>query len=163
MIQIGFFNREKEKKIIAAFRKIKEEMNDHLETINENTNEINSNYDYIMQIENKINKLNERLDNIEFMLKNSDDIPVEKKYKNIILTSKEEEIFLLLYSRTGDLLDYREISRSLGYTEEIAQKIVSNMIRKGIPILKKYYDNSIFLILDPDFRNLQAKKNLLDI
>ena len=48
-----------------AFNKIKEELTDHLQTINENTAEINSNHNYVLHLENMINKLNERLDEVE--------------------------------------------------------------------------------------------------
>jgi len=67
----------------------------------------------------------------------------------------------LLYSRNGNLLDYREISKSIGITEEMARKYVSGIIGKGIPIIKKYFENKTFLVLDSDFRNLQAKENII--
>lgn len=146
-----------------AFNKIKHEMTDHLQAINENTSEINSNHDYIIHLENMVNKLMERIEELELKIStlSGEKIINSKDFKNITLNNKEKEIFLMLYSRTGDLIDYREISKSLGYTENIARKSVSSMISKGIPIIKKYFDNKVFLILDPDFRNLQAKENII--
>jgi len=148
-----------------AFNKIKEELTDHLQTINENTNEINSNYSYLKQIENMITKLNERLDEVELKLSelSGKKIASAEDFQNIVLTPKEREVFLLLYKRNGDLLDYKQIARSLGLTEESIRKHVSTMINKGIPVIKKYFDNKVYLILDSDFSNLQAKKNVLDI
>ena len=70
---------------------------------------------------------------------------------------------MLLYSRTGDLIDYNEISKSTGFTQEKSRKYVADMINKGIPIIKKYFENNIYLVLDSDFRNLQAKHNVLKI
>ena len=148
-----------------AFDKIKEEMTDHLQTINENTTEINSSHDYVLHLENMINKLNERLDEVEHKITelSGNKIMTAEDFKGIILKPKEQEIFLILYSRTGDLIDYREISKTLGITEQSAQKHISRMVNKGIPIMKKYFDNNIYLVLDSDFRNLQAKLNILDI
>ena len=148
-----------------AFDKIKEEMTDHLQTINENTTEINSSHDYVLHLENMINKLNERLDEVEHKITelSGNKIMTAEDFKGIILKPKEQEIFLILYSRTGDLIDYREISKTLGITEQSAQKHISRMVNKGIPIMKKYFDNNIYLVLDSDFRNLQAKLNILNI
>jgi len=44
--------------IKSSFFKIKEELNQHLDTINDNTKEIQINYDSITRIEAKIDKLN---------------------------------------------------------------------------------------------------------
>jgi len=136
-------------------------MNDHLDAINGNTNEINSFHEYLTQFENMITKLGERLDSVE--LKIAEIGGNKSDFKNIILNAKEQEIFLMLYSRTGDLMDYREISRSLGVTEELVRKHISGMINKGIPIIKKYFEGKTYLILDADFRNLQAKENILKL
>lgn len=148
-----------------AFNKIKEELTDHLQTINENTTEINSSHDYVLHLENMINKLNERLDEVEHKITvlSGEKIMTADDFKDIILKPKEQEIFLVLYSRTGDLIDYREISKTLGITEQSARKYISRMINKGIPIIKKYFDNNVYLVLDSDFRNLQAKENILNI
>ncbi len=148
-----------------AFDKIKEEMTDHLLTINENTTEIHSSHDYVLHLENMINKLNERLDEVEHKITelSGEKIMTAEDFKGIILKPKEQEIFLILYSRTGDLIDYREISKTLGITEQSVQKHSSRMVNKGIPIIKKYFDNNIYLVLDSDFRNLQAKLNILNI
>ena len=152
------------KEIRAAFNKVKEEMNEHLDSINANSNEINTNHDYVMHLEEMVTKLKERLEEVELRLSELSGRKVMKAedFKDIVLNPKEKEIFLMLYSRTGDLIDYREISKTLGYTEAMARKIVSSMIGKGIPIIKKYFDNNVFLILDADFRNLQAKENLIN-
>jgi DNA-binding MarR family transcriptional regulator len=165
---MGIFNSnnkdiEKEKNLREAFLKIKEEMTDHLEAINENTTEINSTNDYVLQLEEMINKLKERLDDAELKisaLSGKKSISADD-FKDIILTSKEGEIFSLLYSRSGDLIDFREISKNLGITEEDARKQVTSLTEKGIPIIKKYFDNQRFLILDSDFCNLQAKEKVV--
>jgi len=158
--------RKKDKIILRnSFNRLKDEMTDHLDAINENTNEINSNQSYLAHLETMMMKLTERLDDIELKLA---EITGEKKYteddfKNIILTRKEEEIFKVLYENTGDLLNYKKIARSLGLTQELVRKHITSIINKGIPIIKKYFDNNIYLVLDSDFRNLQAKKNIVKI
>jgi len=155
----------KDKLIRDAFDKIKKEMTDHLQTINENTKEINSSHDFVLHLENMINKLNERLDEVEHKINelSGKKVMTVEDFKGIVLKPKEQEIFSILYQRTGDLIDYREISKTLGITEQSVQKHISRIVNKGIPIIKKYFDNNVYLVLDSDFRNLQAKYNIIKI
>ena len=44
----------------GVFSDVKEELEDHLTAINENTNEISANYEYLCEIDSKMDKLNER-------------------------------------------------------------------------------------------------------
>jgi len=43
------------------------------------------------------------------------------------------------------------------------REYVTNLLEKGIPIQKKYVNTIPHLLLDPKFKNLQAKKNILKI
>ena len=61
-------NTEKDDKLKATFNKIKEEFEDHLDSINENTNEIHSNYEYMCELDSKIEKVNENLQNLRLSL-----------------------------------------------------------------------------------------------
>jgi chromosome segregation ATPase len=158
----SIFSSDKDRKLKESFRKLRIEMDDHLDSINENTNELNSMNEYIAELEEKIVKMGERLDEAEMKISElSGKKTGHSDFRDITLSTREEEIFLLLYSRNGDLLDYREISKALGVTEEMARKNVANIIAKGIPIVKKYFENSTFLVLDSDFRTLQAKENVI--
>ena len=40
---------------------------------------------------------------------------------------------------------------------------VTGMIQKGVPVLKRYDGSVVFLKLDPAFRELQAKKNVIGL
>ena len=151
----------REDKLREAFGKIKEEMNDHLDSINENTREINANSDYMHRLEIMLNKMSERMDELELQMREITGNEIMPQPKNISLTPKEKEIFLQLYSRTGDLLDYREIARSLGYTVEMTRRLIGSIIQKGVPIAKKSYDGNIYLVLDSEFRTLHAKTSIV--
>jgi len=52
----------------SAFKTIREEFEDHLDAINENTNEIQANYEHMCELESKVEKVNARLDEIQLML-----------------------------------------------------------------------------------------------
>ena len=165
------FRRENKKKAIdsnalrTSFSKVKNEMDEHLDSINANTVEINSNYDYIKHLEAKITKMTERLEEVELKIASLTGKGTYRKedFENIMLNPKEKEIFLLLYSRSGDLIDYREIGKTLGLTEALSRKHISSLINKGIPVVKKYFENNVFLVLDNDFRTLQAKEKVVKL
>ena len=57
-----------DKGIKTAFTQIYDEFEDHLHAINENTSEVQENYTYLCEMDNKIAKLNERIDEIHHML-----------------------------------------------------------------------------------------------
>ena len=158
-------NNKEKSKLKESFEKIKVEITDHLEAINENTTEINANSNYMAQLEIMINKLSERLDEMElkFSKLTGEKVLSSEDFKDIVLNPKEIEIFVFLYERKGDLVDYNKIARHLGLTEELVRKQVSSLVVKGIPVVKKYFDSKVYLVLDPDFRNLQAKENVLKL
>ena len=52
----------------SEFSNIKNEMDEHLLAINENTNEISANYEYIHEIESKLDRICERLDKMQMFL-----------------------------------------------------------------------------------------------
>ena len=144
---------------------IKEELDDYRESINENTSEIQSNYETVSNIERKIEKLAERVEQIELLLhesglkKQRDDLPT-----SISLTLREQEIFFVLYTLGETVeLTYTDIARKLGLTDDIVRNYITTMIAKGVPVVKRYKSKNVFLVLDNDFRSLQAKKNVIVI
>ena len=147
-----------------SFDTIKQEFNDHLDAINENTNEISANYEYILQLDKKIDKLNEKLDEVCMFISQFEGKSLNKElFEKIDLNSREQEIFLLLYARNGDLIGAKEIAKLLGLNEEKVRRYLSNLVMKGIPVIKKYIDGRVFYILDYDFRNLQARENVINV
>ena len=154
---------EFEEKIKKSFSKLRNEMDEHLETINDNTKEIEEVYKYIFELEEKIEKLNERIDEVcmlvgkrqaydEFMLK-------EK------LTFREQEVFLVLYTKTeeDEPLSYRGAAKKTGLTESLVMECIEGLIAKGVPVIKKYVNNKTYLDLDSAFKQVQAKRNVLGI
>lgn len=149
-----------EKALRNSFKKIKEELDDHLTAINDNTDEIQKVYEYIQNVEDKIEKLNEKIEQVQLSL---------SKYglyngveKIVDLTSREQEFFLLLYT-DKDFLTYREISEKLNLREEYVEKMVYSLIKKGIPIIRKQQNNTEMIKLDDHFRELQTRSQVVDI
>lgn len=150
------------KEIISEMRN---EFEDHLIAINENTNEIQLNYEFSCELDTKIERLNERLDKIELFLKNFGyKAEEEPKYNIQPLTKKEQEVFLILYTHEEKgPISYAEIARKLCLTEELVCSYIQSIVSKGVPINKRYIDNKAFIRLDKKFKDLQTKKNILKI
>ncbi len=146
------------KGIKHAFNGIKAEFNEHLDTINQNTTEITSLYDYVAEVEHKIDKLTERLDELQMSI--NPDMTHEKF--DIELTHREQETFMVLYSQQ-EKITAKKIARVLGFTDEMVNRYVYNLITKGVPIIKQFNGEEVFLLLDGRFKDLQARKNVLKI
>ncbi len=151
----------------AAFKGIREEFDEHLESINDNTNEVQANYEYICRLDTKIDRLAEKLDELTSRLSTviplshyDDDEPLVPK---IELTQKEKEVFLILYASEEKPLTYKDIARIMGDSDLLISGYITNLIEKGIPVMKKYLGHSAYLMLDRRFREMQAKNNMLAI
>lgn len=149
----------------VSFSKIKEEMDIHLDSINENTNEINANFEHVARLEDKVDKLNERIDELHMLfssLTGNKPVVKEIEFEKIKLSTREQEVFLTLYTSQHELT-YYDISRKLGLTPDLVEKYVKMMLEKGVPIIRKLTENKVFLMVDDEFKNLQTKENVLKI
>jgi len=158
--------RETNPELQDAFSQIKEEFEDHLTAVNENTNEIQANYEFLNNSDQKMNKLGERLDRIElFLQKQGMELEEKETFKPVRLSKREQEIFLILYTleEVKGSVKYLDIARRVCLTEDIVASYITNMIQKGVPITKKYIGNEAHLNLNPHFKSLQAKENILQI
>ena len=146
------------RKLRISFRRVETELNDHLDSINSNTNEIQSIYELLTELEEKMEKMSSRIDDLNLKL--------EPKKKKILdfriepLTKREKEVFFALYS-SSEQSTYRDLSKKTGLEEVMIQEYITNLIAKGIPLTKKFKNNQIFIELDREFKEIQAKENLI--
>jgi hypothetical protein len=142
----------------GAFVKIKEEIEDHKESINQNTNEIQSNYEYLCRLEMKIDKLAERIDEISLFLNH----PSSVRQQDVLeLTSNEQRVFVVLYANDSGMLTYQDIAARTGFTENLVICYIGNLVAKGVPVIKRYLGGQMQLAIDPTFKDLQAKGNIV--
>jgi len=153
-------------RLSLSFEQIKEQFEDHLETINENTNEIQSNFEYMCDLDRKIDKLGERIDQLTNLIREQKGESTEKKTFTIQpLTKKEKEVFYALYVLTEHrkYATYKEISRIARFSENLVASYLTNLIEKGIPVVKKYANRTAYLSLNPEFRELQTTENIVGV
>lgn len=155
------------KRLRVEFTKIKEEFEEHLQAINENTNEIAANYEYICELESKLDKLSERIDQIQMYLESNSSIVITKRNNFDVkrLNRREQEVFLVIYTLEDEKggLTYQDIAEKLDISEQLAGSYITSIIEKGVPILKRYINSKPYLRLDPEFKTLQAKENILQL
>jgi DNA-binding CsgD family transcriptional regulator len=140
-----------------AFRHIKNEFDDHLNAINQNTSEIQSVYDFMSDLDRRLDKVQERVDELQMQVN-----PEMKDVPEIDLTLREQEVFFVLYT-SSDPISCQEIGRRLGFTTEMVNKYVYNMIAKGIPVMRDDTEDDLYVRLDNSFRTMQAKREIVNV
>jgi predicted transcriptional regulator len=141
---------------------VKEQIDDHLNAINETTNEVQSNYEYSLEIDAKLNKLAERIDELSLIIGLNQQDKTQEIPK---LTTVEKEIFLALYKlcEEKEYTTYEEIGTAVNLSKTLIMSYITILIEKGIPIIKNYTDNTTKLKLSSYFKNLQTKNDILKI
>jgi hypothetical protein len=149
----------------SALQGVREEFDDHLESINDNTNEIQANYEYLCRLDAKIQNLADKIDDLQSGISRLTGMPLrEEKEKDIKLTDAEKEVFLVLYTASNVRpVTYAEVAGALRESDFLVRSYITNLIEKGVPILKQYIRNTTYLSLDNRFREEQAKRNVLGI
>lgn len=152
-------------KIKGAFNKLREEMDDHLLAINENTNEIYSQYEYICELEKKIEKLTERVEQLQMHTYGK--LTFKTNFKSGIhnLSKIEEQVFTVLYTMEEEKgsVTLMDISTQLDIDESEVSNCIHSMAEKGIPITKRVIGNSHYFNVDKDFKMIQVKENVLKL
>ncbi len=138
----------------VAIRKMLEE---HLAAINDNTAEVQALFDFLQELEIKVEKVSQRLDQTQLSL----GIP-KPKTSIAPLNQMERKIFLVLY--TGEaLMTYQEIAEKAELSPSIIPECISSLIQKGVPFRRSFFENQLFVGLEPGFKELQAKENIVNL
>ena len=124
----------------VAIRKMLEE---HLAAINDNTAEVQALFDFLQELEIKVEKVSQRLDQTQLSL----GIP-KPKTSIAPLNQMERKIFLVLY--TGEaLMTYQEIAEKAELSPSIIPECISSLIQKGVPFRRSFFENQLFVGLEP--------------
>ncbi len=155
------------RKVVGEIQKIRHELDEHLQAINESANEITANYEYTCGLERKLDKLSERLDQIQMYLEASSGVSFARKTNFDVkrLNRQEQEVFLVIYTLEEEKggVTYEDIAAKLSISTQLAGDYITSLIEKGVPIQKKYVNLKPVLNLNSDFKTLQAKENILQL
>ena len=149
-----------------ALKSVKTELDGHLEAINENTGEIQTSYECVNEVNDKLEKLAERIEAMEiFLQKYSNFTAIEKSFDLKPLTKTEQHVFLVIYALEDEkgLVSYADICKKTALPSYVVSEYIARLMEKGIPLVKKYINNIPYIKLNPEFKRLQAKENILCI
>lgn len=138
------------------FNSIRQALEEHLSSINENTSEIQGLFDYLQEMSVKVEKLNQRIE--ELQLHHN---PEEKRTVSP-LNQIEKKLFLELYTEESPLC-FKELAVRLQFPISVVQDGINSLVAKGIPLERSYFNDKPFLKLNPEFKERQAKENLINL
>lgn len=150
-------------KIKATQDDLRQELDDHRDSINENTNEIQANYQYLNELNAKIEKLQEKLHSIQLFVTSGKAPREQEEFGHIEpLTAQEKKVFLILYTQEKGLL-YSELAARLSMPQDLLLQYITSIIEKGVPLIKEYLRGSPRIRLSEAFKEQQAKHNLIGL
>jgi len=147
-----------EKNVRASFSIIKEEMEDHLQSINENTVEVSNNLSRVSSVEQKLDKLSERIDEIHLLFRQI----ASNSQKSISLTLDEQKVFLILYTNES-FMSPQSISQKFGLDVDLVFEGLLSMSDKGVPLDKQLINGMQYFKISSNFKESQAKEEIVKI
>ena len=147
----------------VAFSKIKEELDDHLDSINQNDTELRSLYEYMARLNDKVDKISQRMESMEYY--RGGNMTEKKEITTIILSREEEELLALLMSNTHkkSLTTYEIIADKMDISTVYSSNLVSSLLEKGIPVVKRFLNGNVLLELDKEFMQTQVQYNIVTL
>jgi hypothetical protein len=124
---------------------IREELDEHLEALNQNTAEISAAHEYVSELDMKLEKLAERVDALQALMLAQTPAP-----KQVRLTPKEESIMRVLQYSSEPLTSH-EIGKRLGLTADMAAQSVYCLKQKNIPVLAQTMGEQTYYALDAKY------------
>lgn len=143
-------------KLTDAFEHIRQQFEEHLSAINDNAFEVQALFDYLHEIDLKLDKVTQRLDQLQLM----QHLPAAPATYS--LTHMETKIFLALYTEEVPLA-FKEIAAKTNLPYSLVPEYISSLVEKGIPMVRSFYNDKLFLQLDPHFKEMQAKQNVVNV
>lgn len=152
-----------EQKLREAFKRLKEERDEHLESINQLTSELQAAFEYISDVEHKYEKLKEITDELQIFM-NSMLLNDKSHFSTISLTLEEQKLFLILYLfGEKEPLSWTALSKRLDVNDNGLRLLLSSLLDKRIPITKERIGSEWHFNIDHRFREMQTKEKIIPI
>ena len=141
--------------VISEFVKVKKAIEEHLFAINENSLEISSLFDYLQDVEEKMDRLSARLDQLQLS-----SVPSEKKIGS--LTERERLLFAQLYT-AEKALSYHDLAKRCNCSHSEVSSGINSLASKGVLFSRQLLHKKMLISLDSNFKERQAKENLVNL
>lgn len=138
---------------------LREELDDHRESINENTTELNTVYELLNELDGRLARVQSMVEELCLVVKGPSSLSIAP------LSSRERAVCRALYAlgQTRPWVSYDELAKSSFVGKDVLAVTVAGLLSKGVPVLKKYDGNRAYVQLRQDFRQLQAKNNIIRV
>jgi hypothetical protein len=145
-------------RIRNSFKVIKEEFEDHLDAINENTEELQSQYGSLAELNRKIEKLSERVDQMSSMVKE-----LVSERSNIALSPDEQRVFLVLYMQDEGFISFDEVVERTHFNADYCRDMITAMLDKGVKLTREITEGKLYFKLNPYFKARQIRENIVKV
>ena len=125
---------------------IREELDEHLDALNQNTAEIASTHEYVSELDVKLEKLMERVDALQALLLSQ--TPATKT--QLKLNAKEEDVLKVL-QESLEPLSSLSLGKSCGLTPDLAAQTLYCLKQKGVKVLAQTLGEETVYALDGRF------------
>jgi hypothetical protein len=129
----------------TVVKDIREELDEHLDALNQNTAEIAATHEYVSEMDMKLEKLAERVDALQALLL------AQTPGKSLRLNPKEEDVYRILVE-SSEPVTSMIIGKQAGLTADLAAQTLYIMKQKGVPILAQIVGEQTFYALDARFK-----------
>jgi len=140
---------------------MREELDEHREVINENTGEIQTNFEFLVALDKRIDRLQDCIQELYLMVSGKE----KKQYSISPLSAREKLVFLGVLSLTESFphATYAQLAQHTGLSANVVGSYIARMEDKGIPFIKKRAGNNVVISFDKRFREDQIKKNIVGL
>ncbi|MBW2971762.1 hypothetical protein KY359_01875 [Candidatus Woesearchaeota archaeon] len=138
--------------------RIRQDLEEHFEAINANTNEQEIQNSFICEIDNRLNKVEEKVDELHFLLKQL----VLRAKLSVELSKDEQRVFLILYTHEK-FMKPDEIGLKAFLEKELVEEALTSMMDKGLPFEREILDGAVYFRMNKDFKLRQAKESIIKI
>lgn len=138
--------------------KLRDDVEEHFESINGNTREIEIQNNFICEIDNRITKMEEKMDEIHFIMKQM----VNRSKLSVELSKDEQRVFLILYTHDKFVKSSR-ISDKAFLDKEVVDDALVSMMDKGLPIERDILNGEACYRMENSFKLRQAKDEIIQI
>lgn len=146
------------KRVHDEFVSIKEELDEHLLAVNENTKDIEQHDSILTVLDDKVEKLNLRMDTIQRMFRSF----IMQTRVRVDLSMNEQKLFVLLVE-FGKYIPASYASEKIVLSFEDLEDCITSLCDKGIPVEKRVIGDKAYLKIDEDFRKLQQHEPIVHI
>jgi hypothetical protein len=113
---------------------------------------------YLCELDEKMNKLNERIDNIHLSIRQ-----LTSEKKDIALSFAEQKVFLLLYTFENGFLSVEDIASRARFSVDDVRVAITSMLDKGVSLVREVAEGRVFFKLNPNFRMRQITENMVKL